>query len=124
MNRFQNSLGRGIVGRRFGAPTSRKLKRPAQQVVASGEQRLQSKFFTRLQTCLELLFGRRILVRVQQSFGQGKLGLRGDMFQPRSVGFLNQRPQGSNGRLAALFFDSALRLVQFRQKDHILLYVA
>src|SRR5712691_4291425 len=112
------------MGRRFGAPTSRKLKGPAKQVVASGEQRLQSKFFTRPQTCLEFLSSGRILMPVQESLGQDKRGLRGDMFQPHSIGFLNQGLQRSNRRLAALLSNNALRRVEFRQEDHILLYVA
>src|SRR5712691_8303018 len=112
------------MGRRFGAPTSRKLKGSAHQVVASGEQRLQSKFFTRPQTCLEFLSSRRILMRVQESLGQDKRGLCGDLFQPHSIGFSNQGLQGSDGRLVPLLSNNALRRVEFRQKDHILLYVA
>src|SRR5712664_3447 len=92
--------------------------------MASGEQRLQSKFFTRPKACLEFLSSGRILMRVQESLGQGERGLRGDMFQPHSVGFLNQGLQRSNGRLVALLSNKALRRVEFRQKDHIPLDIA
>src|SRR6266478_6616753 len=92
--------------------------------MASGEQRLQSKFFTRPETCLEFLSSRRILMRVQERLGQSKRGRRGDLFQPHSVGFLNQGLQRSNGRLVVLLFHNALRRVEFRQKDNIPLYVA